>query len=1575
MESPNLRPRERDSHDLSPAFPLARFSILDNLVLSLSDFPSVSPNANASQLYSNYDPNDIYTAADPFKPSPSNNTLLRRRRGHTQSSSMSDYDGGAHIDNISSNYTAFHSRSRQNSTYAKHKTVRNASVRSGHSGVRDCFPESSRHIQGGMGLNVQSSNSSSVDLGATNAMPITTFPSHINPSASFDHSYGERIPKSPTEEVPTDYLTFDAAPMPTIPGGPRRKDEPISPVGYPPRSPKKVAPSRRNSVKSTVAKSVRKSKSQAPVHDHDIRDQAKQFVHATTTMRNGSVAAPSPGVGALRKAYPSSSSNPPTVQKESRPGFFRRVFGSSKNNEKANQTQQEEAQRPPSPATVRQVPGTSLVTRPRTQPNQQPGTASRKNSLSSQPNPPTQADDSPPPPPPLPLRKAHSSFFRRRKKSMSENAIPPVPPLQTPAESSYHHAQFNVIAPPHQSPRNQSLRGAMAQYLNSDKSPNSIGPSPIDTFFDSREHQPDESDESLVLKATLSHPPSFDERVVGAGTPDSAGQGPNQEHLKREGDHDPSNVLDQHPEKLQSTTHARPSVNGEIEGGSFLINTSSNEAMGQPSPTERPPHKLLQRQYSAPGSSEAFGRTQSNKENISPHRRANAPERRTEAPLLSPISDRSHILTMHHEPTSRLFDADDDDEYDNEDTFVVRPPRIRDAGPPRSAGSNRVWLEPISSDEKLPHGAHLTLPLDSQRATVQSYPSAPALLSSPRNEAFVSATSLPTVQLGDMELRMSQDWSEMDAAKALLAHDIETTEGDMRRARQIFDGDESFVSKAGAAAWLGQTTPTSSRTRRAYMDLFDWNGVNMLAAFRELCGKLLVKAESQQLDRVIDAFSERWCNCNPNHGFKDRDIVHTITFSILMLNTDLHIADIDQRMTRSQFVKNTLPTIRSMAEAIEIDATETIRAQARNSKGKIPWDHSVSRPSSPAFPEPPTSDTAERTSSIDVKRASNRLSLRVPMSRMDSDQDGVSEGCNVLVKAPFEGTMKGWDFQVEIVLKEFYNSIRQQRLPLHGASVDRNQTQAPQTGLSVVTNALRRTPSVLSKAPSESVSYRGRSSEAGRFTASRFASKTRSRPKVYPSSTVGSSRTSLDDASVWSPAGSTWSKYTLGQTHTSMSVNSLGSHFAQGDYHQAIGFANALSQAIIREEGGSDEYNGRVVPLLEDETLELVGAPWAKEGMLKHKHHLETLEKKAKDRNWSECFAVIEKGWMKIFSFSTTSKSNRARAKSRAASGGGPVGGGNWMENAEQVNSFLLRQTIASALPPPGYSKSRPNVFALSLPTGAVHLFQVGTPDIVQEFVSTANYWSARLSKEPLFGSVSNVEYGWGEAVLNTAASQSRPVSRATIGHGSAPGTSSSNVPAMVSSGRHSVMSPASPERQGIGRRSEDQGPCGTTWKTRLPGDKAIISDWTPPVQSMMASQLMEVDQLRGLTAYVANVEEELKKHNELRPLMGLAVSCTIAFPDVIRPATNLVKKFSPRHPNAAKAMANWEKKSAYLLREIVKFRTYIDSLTSAQAAKEKFYKEREELIRKGDEAMQASNTLGPLADNDTTTTTTTLTY
>jgi hypothetical protein len=487
----------------------------------------------------------------------------------------------------------------------------------------------------------------------------------------------------------------------------------------------------------------------------------------------------------------------------------------------------------------------------------------------------------------------------------------------------------------------------------------------------------------------------------------------------------------------------------------------------------------------------------------------------------------------------------------------------------------------------------------------------------------------------------------------------------------------------------------------------------------------------------------------------------------------------------------------------------------------------------------------------ETRRARSRLSVRPPL-RSGSDGllsfDSIASDSNTLVNTPYNGPIKGWELQIELVLKEFYESIRKQRLPLHGApQPSRTIHEQPSSNNLSVSGMLRRTPSVLSKAPSDNASYRGRSQPD--FRSSRWASKNRSKQRLYPSSTVASSRTSLDDGSVWSPAGSSsWSRYSYGKTGTSMSIDSLGSHFATGDYQQSIGFANALSQAIIREEGmtiASDEEFTRVAPLLEDESLELVGAPWAKEGILKHKHHLETVDRKAKDRAWSENFAVIEKGYMRLFSFSMNSKSMRNKNKLRP-SPGSVVGGGNWMDNAEALESFPLRQTIASALPPPGYSKTRPHVWALSLPTGAVHLFQVGTPDIVREFVTTANYWSARLSKEPLTGGVSSMEYGWGENVINPALLGQDNVS-SVQGH--------MPRPSMASSLRSSMDQAAGAPRP------------------RLPGDKITLSDWSPPTSSMMASNLMEVDQLRALTDYVKNIEGELAHHNELRAPLLITVS------------------------------------------------------------------------------------------------------
>lgn len=92
------------------------------------------------------------------------------------------------------------------------------------------------------------------------------------------------------------------------------------------------------------------------------------------------------------------------------------------------------------------------------------------------------------------------------------------------------------------------------------------------------------------------------------------------------------------------------------------------------------------------------------------------------------------------------------------------------------------------------------------------------------------------------------------------------TATDREQAQKLFDSQDQVVGSEPAAAWLGE--PDRAAVREAYMRLFNWSNLNILAALRSLCERLVLKGETQQVDRVLDAFSNRWCDCNPNHGFK-----------------------------------------------------------------------------------------------------------------------------------------------------------------------------------------------------------------------------------------------------------------------------------------------------------------------------------------------------------------------------------------------------------------------------------------------------------------------------------------------------------------------------------------------------------------------------------------------------------------------------------------------------------------------------------------------------------------------------------
>lgn len=106
-----------------------------------------------------------------------------------------------------------------------------------------------------------------------------------------------------------------------------------------------------------------------------------------------------------------------------------------------------------------------------------------------------------------------------------------------------------------------------------------------------------------------------------------------------------------------------------------------------------------------------------------------------------------------------------------------------------------------------------------------------------------------------------------------------------------------------------------------------------------------------------------------------------------------------------------------------------------------------------------------------------------------------------------------------------------------------------------------------------------------------------------------------------------------------------------------LGFAFNLSNTIIREAQEDDDrsvrsgVSGSTNISITDEELALLGAPWAKEGMLCRKQYWESTSKRAKDKSWTDVFVVISRGELNMFIF----------GDHHGAGGMSVVGGGNWL--------------------------------------------------------------------------------------------------------------------------------------------------------------------------------------------------------------------------------------------------------------------------------------------------------------------------
>ncbi|XP_060734522.1 IQ motif and SEC7 domain-containing protein 3 isoform X1 [Tachysurus vachellii] len=92
------------------------------------------------------------------------------------------------------------------------------------------------------------------------------------------------------------------------------------------------------------------------------------------------------------------------------------------------------------------------------------------------------------------------------------------------------------------------------------------------------------------------------------------------------------------------------------------------------------------------------------------------------------------------------------------------------------------------------------------------------------------------------------------------------------------------------------------------VDEMDFSMLELDEALRKFQAHVRVQGEAQKVERLIEAFSQRYCMCNPDvvQQFHNPDTIFILAFAIVLLNTDMYSPNIkpERKMLLEDFIRN-----------------------------------------------------------------------------------------------------------------------------------------------------------------------------------------------------------------------------------------------------------------------------------------------------------------------------------------------------------------------------------------------------------------------------------------------------------------------------------------------------------------------------------------------------------------------------------------------------------------------------------------------------------------------------------------------
>ncbi|KAG7326860.1 hypothetical protein KOW79_010261 [Hemibagrus wyckioides] len=112
---------------------------------------------------------------------------------------------------------------------------------------------------------------------------------------------------------------------------------------------------------------------------------------------------------------------------------------------------------------------------------------------------------------------------------------------------------------------------------------------------------------------------------------------------------------------------------------------------------------------------------------------------------------------------------------------------------------------------------------------------------------------------------------------------------------------EEGLNKTAIGDFLGEREEMHLQILKAFVELHEFSDLNLVQALRQFLWSFRLPGEAQKIDRMMEAFATRYCECNSD-VFQSTDTCYILSFAIIMLNTSLHNPNVKDKTTLERFI-------------------------------------------------------------------------------------------------------------------------------------------------------------------------------------------------------------------------------------------------------------------------------------------------------------------------------------------------------------------------------------------------------------------------------------------------------------------------------------------------------------------------------------------------------------------------------------------------------------------------------------------------------------------------------------------------